>query len=161
MISAREKLLSRNLKRTKLSLSDPSLSKQALLEDFILHHFLPSLAIWCLPCPSHIGKYESFCISRVPGPCCNWNHWGWSASPWGRPPTLLTLTTQADLSRARGTGRNFVLESELVFRFQTRDLPVCSHLRSWLPFTHKVSFMPQRQHKISFHLCPEILLARA
>lgn len=57
---------------------------------------------------------------------------------------LLTLTIRPDLSRARGTRRNFVLESELVFRFQTRDLPVCSHLRSWLPFAHKVSFMPQR-----------------
>lgn len=39
--------------------------------------------------------------------------------------------------------------------FKTSNLPVSSQLRIWLPLTHKVPFMPQRWHKISFHLCPE------
>lgn len=142
-IFPRKKLLNIKLKRTKLSSNCCSPSKH-FWRTSDLHCFLPSSASWCLPCPSDLGKHGPFRSSGAPGPCCDWNHWGLSALPWGRPPTLLTLTIRTDLTQARGIGRNFVLESELVFRFQTRDLPVCSHLRSWLPFSHKVSFMPQR-----------------
>lgn len=75
-----------------------------------------------------------------------------SACPRGAPPTLLLLSTWANLSQARGARSNFVLESGFMFRFQTSNLPVSGHLRTWLPLTHKVPFMPQRWHKISFHL---------
>lgn len=84
-----------------------------------------------------------------------------SAWPWGPPPTPLPLTTWGNVCRAKGSGNNFVLEFELVFRFQTSNLPVSGHLRTWLSLTHKVPFMPQRWHKISFRLCPEILLTGA